>query len=202
MGSFLAFQIYLVCVLLESGAAQAHVNDETQEVSTGDGKVGHERGNIRGSQGRRHLSSVWVDMMHKMDAPLFDFNILVTGYLPFLNFTVNPAFEAMEVLNGTCDTVYLQHPRTFRLCYEGMPLPVSLEGSTRVAGILENDPYKWDGIIHLGFESSAKGLRLETIAANVLAAEENGHIRNADVPCNKKGTPYKDIYEVEKSRHI
>ncbi|CAN0529788.1 unnamed protein product, partial [Ectocarpus sp. 12 AP-2014] len=89
------------------------------------------------------------------------------GYEPFLDNLVNPAQSVAGSLNGTCDTVYLTHPRTMRLCYEGVSVPVTAEGSGWAARQLEETPARWGGIIHLGFESSAKGLRLETIAANV-----------------------------------
>lgn len=49
---------------------------------------------------------------------------------------------------------------------------------------------------HQGFESSAKGLRLETIGANVESSEEYRHVWNADIPCEKKGTPFRYIHQV------
>lgn len=51
-----------------------------------------------------------------------------------------------------------------------------------------------------GFESSARGLRLETIAANVKSSEDFGYMWNADVPCEKEGTPFDYIHEVTRSR--
>ena len=46
-----------------------------------------------------------------------------------------------------------------------------------------------------GFESSAKGLRLETIADNVKSSEECGYMWNADIPCQKEGTPFEYIHQ-------
>ncbi|CAM9210698.1 unnamed protein product [Ectocarpus sp. 8 AP-2014] len=126
---------------------------------------------------------------------LFDFDVLVTGYEPFLDHLVNPAQSVAGSLNGTCDTVYLTHPRTMRLCYEGVSVPVTAEGSGWAARQLEETPTRWDGIIHLGFESSAKGLRLETIAANVKTSDDYHYLWNSDIPCQKEGTPFEYIRE-------
>lgn len=52
-------------------------------------------------------------------------------------------------MNGTCNTVYLKPPRTMRLYYEGVSVPVTTEGSAWAAGELEKDPRRWNGIIHL-----------------------------------------------------
>ncbi|CAN0201610.1 unnamed protein product [Ectocarpus fasciculatus] len=127
--------------------------------------------------------------------PLFDFDVLVTGYEPFLDHLVNPAQRVASALNGTCDTVYLKHPMTMRLCYEGVAVPVTAEGSGWAARQLEETPTRWDGIIHLGFESSAKGLRLETIAANVKTSDDYHYLWNSDIPCQKEGTPFEYIHE-------
>ncbi|CAM9521775.1 unnamed protein product [Discosporangium mesarthrocarpum] len=153
------------------------------------------RGHLENMEPRGRSLSLWPNMLYNVDRPLFDFNVLVTGYLPFGKHPVNPAFEVAQSLNRSCDTIYLRQPHTFRICYEGMALPVNTEGSSKVAGILETDPYRWDGILHLGFESEAKGLRLETIAANVKATEEYGSMWNAEIPCNKEGTPHEDIFK-------
>lgn len=52
-----------------------------------------------------------------------------------------------------------------------------------------------------GFESWARGLRLETIAANVKGSEEYHHMRNSDVPCSKEGTPFRYIQEASDLLH-
>ncbi|CAM9421560.1 unnamed protein product, partial [Hapterophycus canaliculatus] len=87
---------------------------------------------------------------YDVEDPLFDFNVLVTGYEPFLDNAVNPAQGVAVSLNGTCDIVYLDQPRTMRLCYEGVSVPVTTEGSSWAARKLTEDPTRWDGIIHLG----------------------------------------------------
>lgn len=133
--------------------------------------------------------------MYNTDQPLFEFKMLVTGYEPYLDHGVNPAEEVALLLNSSCDIVYLRHPHTLRLCYEGVSMPVSFKGSRWAAGELRRSPLKWDGILHLGFESSAKGLKLETIAANVESSDEYGYMANADVPCQKEGTPFRYIHK-------
>merc|ERR1712087_244669 len=54
--------------------------------------------------------------------------------------------------------------------------------------------FRWHAVVHLGFESAAKGLQLEIAASNVLAVP-NVHTWSADVPCNKSGTARKAIDE-------
>eukprot|EP00904_Undaria_pinnatifida_P010134 jgi/Undpi1/6250/HiC_scaffold_20.g08734.m1 len=126
----------------------------------------------------------------------FDFDVLVTGYEPFLDHATNPAHEVAVSLNGTCDVVPLTSPsRTVRVCYDGVAVAVSPEGSSWTARALQEAPRRWDGIIHLGFESSAKGLKLETVAANVKSSEEYGYMWNADIPCQKEGTPFEYIHQ-------
>eukprot|EP00903_Cladosiphon_okamuranus_P011624 g10933.t1 len=145
---------------------------------------------VRGGFGERRPG-----LVYDTEDPLFDLNVLVTGYEPFLDHPVNPAQEVALSLNGTCITVYLKPPRTMRLCYEGVSMPVTTEGSGWAAGELEKNPGRWNGIIHLGFESSAKGLRLETIAANVKTSDDYHYLWNSDIPCQKEGTPFQYIHQ-------
>ena len=51
-----------------------------------------------------------------------------------------------------------------------------------------------------GFESSAKGLRLETIAANVKTSDDYHYLWNSDIPCRKEGTPFEYIHQVRPRR--
>ncbi|CAM9561316.1 unnamed protein product [Scytosiphon promiscuus] len=82
-----------------------------------------------------------------------------------------------------------------RICFEGVSVPVTTKGSGWAARELTEDPTRWDGIIHLGFESSAKGLRLETIGANVKTSDDYHYLWNSDIPCQKEGTPFDYIHE-------
>eukprot|EP00123_Amoebidium_parasiticum_P006193 comp17208_c0_seq1/m.16154 comp17208_c0_seq1/g.16154 ORF comp17208_c0_seq1/g.16154 comp17208_c0_seq1/m.16154 type:complete len:216 (-) comp17208_c0_seq1:172-819(-) len=90
-----------------------------------------------------------------------------------MNFTHNPSEEVAKKLNGHCAEYHnircAQHP--FRLCIEGVPIPVNDAGAMFVADKLRktNKTHHWDGIIHLGLEDYARGLKLETVAANVKA---------------------------------
>lgn len=71
------------------------------------------------------------------------------GYEPFLDHDTNPAHEVALSLNDTCDTVYLRQPHTFRLCFEGVSVPVNFEGSSWAAKEIRQDPDRWDGVVHL-----------------------------------------------------
>eukprot|EP00752_Nemacystus_decipiens_P010489 g9345.t1 len=145
---------------------------------------------VRGAFGERQPG-----VAYESGDPLFDLDVLITGYEPFLDHLVNPAQEVALSLNGTCSTVYLKPPRTMRVCYEGVSVPVTTEGSSWAAQSLETNPRRWNGIIHLGFESSAKGLRLETIAANVKTSDDYHYLWNSDIPCQKEGTPFEYIHQ-------
>ena len=75
-------------------------------------------------------------------------------------------------------------------------LSVDRQGAERVATALKARPPQWSAVIHLGAESQAKGLRLETAAANVLAMPDS-HAWSADIPCDKTGTKYTNINVTE-----
>lgn len=77
------------------------------------------------------------------------FPLFVSGYESFLDHAVNPSHEVAVSLNDTCDTVFLRHPHTMRLCYRGVSLPVTTEGSNWTASALQENPQRWDGILHL-----------------------------------------------------
>jgi hypothetical protein len=97
--------------------------------------------------------------------------VLVTGFLPFLNFASNPTGQVATLLNGTCHVIDNgDHPE---VCFTGLVVDVSTEGAkeaVREAHSLDSD---YSLVLHLGFESDAKGLKLEAVAANVLGSIEN-----------------------------
>lgn len=135
--------------------------------------------------------------------------VLVTGYGSFGNNTRNPAELVAMLLDGQCVS---------NACFIGRVLPVDRSGAALVASELLAAPVgvsRYDAIVHLGLESSSKGLRIETVAANVLAKElsDGGGAWSAEVPCNKSEpqlspagagganttaavhrTPYEDIF--------
>ena len=88
-------------------------------------------------------------------------------------------------LNGTCAS--LPHPydtdKMLHVCYEGWSLPVNRQGTQKVAQALQKNT-KWDAILHLGLENTAKGLKVETMAMNVLATENNP-TSNVNLHCTK-----------------
>eukprot|EP00929_Paragymnodinium_shiwhaense_P109880 TRINITY_DN76459_c0_g1_i1.p1 TRINITY_DN76459_c0_g1~~TRINITY_DN76459_c0_g1_i1.p1 ORF type:complete len:320 (+),score=30.74 TRINITY_DN76459_c0_g1_i1:75-1034(+) len=117
--------------------------------------------------------------------------VLVTGYQPWGNYSTNPALEVAQRLNGTCFT---------QTCIDAWGIPVTSDGARRVADMLDklhlgsNDAMPWDAVIHLGYESDAKGLRVELAAANVLANVSCHGCWSADVPCNKANTSWRDVH--------
>lgn len=113
--------------------------------------------------------------------------VLLTGYLPWGNMTTtNPASEVASRLDGHCWQ---------DVCFSGRTLPVSRKGASEVANELTASSSRWDAVVHLGFESISKGLRVETVAANVLAKEHGRGGWSADVPCNKSEDQPLDRFE-------
>ena len=107
-------------------------------------------------------------------------HILITGYRAWGNMSSNPAADVASQLNGLCWRNLV--------CFAGRTLPVNRAGAMEVANELaaQTSAYaRWDAVVHLGYESISKGLRIETIAANVLALDRGGGGWSADVPCNK-----------------
>ena len=88
--------------------------------------------------------------------------VLVTGFKPFGNISWNPAEEVALQLNGSC---------LAGVCIEGWSLSVDHGGAEEAARRVVDINQHWDAVLHLGFESVAKGLRIETMAANVLASD-------------------------------
>jgi pyrrolidone-carboxylate peptidase len=123
--------------------------------------------------------------------PTYHFNVLLAGYEAFDGMKSNPAQDIARRLHGKCETVMLREPVTLSICFEGWQLPVNSTGAAMVASALREEPYRWDGVIHMGFEEEAKGLKLELVAANVMATDHGPW--SADVPCEKEGTLYSDI---------
>ena len=103
--------------------------------------------------------------------PANSVNVLVTGFGPFLNYTHNPSQAVAENLDKTCSS-FPDYP--IQVCYEGWVLDVNHDGSSKVANeISGREQLKWGAIIHCGLEDSAKGLKLETVAANILAKDNS-----------------------------
>ena len=91
--------------------------------------------------------------------------VLVTGFGPFRNFTDNPSGDVALLLNGTCHD-------DASFCIEGMKLPVDDAGVRFVETELTiGNPEGWSGIIHLGLENKAKGLKVEVAALNNRASD-------------------------------
>lgn len=99
-------------------------------------------------------------------------SVLVTGFAPFRNFTFNPSGEAALALDGHCAGMGTEGAP--EACFDGRLLTVDRAGASAVAELLgQAGGSKYCAVVLLGFEDSAKGLRLELAAANVRATEDN-----------------------------
>jgi hypothetical protein len=100
-------------------------------------------------------------------------SVLVTGFLPFLDYDDNPSGDVASMINGSClkfPFIERTGPSCIDVCFDGWILPVNTSGSSMVANILNSgESFGYDSILHLGLESAAKGLKLETFASNQLA---------------------------------
>ncbi|KAL1522350.1 hypothetical protein AB1Y20_017342 [Prymnesium parvum] len=116
--------------------------------------------------------------------------VLVTGFEPFGDLTTNPAqLVAAHLASEGCKA---------GVCITAMHLPVNRSGVETVADALSQSPSNspWDAIVHLGYESVSKGLRVEIAAANLLASDHRSPSApgwSADVPCNTTGTEFEPI---------
>lgn len=111
-----------------------------------------------------------------------DATVLVTGYQPWGSLTHNPAAGVATRLNGT---------RVGSCVIESVSLPVSREGAEWAARRLASSNGRIAAVIHLGFESRAKGLKLEVAASNVAA------LSNATEPSAGPGS----VGDAEGDRH-
>ena len=76
------------------------------------------------------------------------------------NFTRNPSGEVALALDGWCHD-------GGSVCIDGLKINVSDAGVQVVQNaLLRGNPFGWGGIIHLGLESTTKGLKVEVAALN------------------------------------
>mmetsp|Transcript_24308 Transcript_24308/g.54826 ORF Transcript_24308/g.54826 Transcript_24308/m.54826 type:complete len:302 (+) Transcript_24308:306-1211(+) len=101
-------------------------------------------------------------------------HVLLTGFKPFLNYKTNPAGQVASILNGTCHRA----SGAPEICFTGMQVEVSRDGVQKAVQHAHAGPY--DIILHIGYESVAKGLKLEGFAANILGAEHQGWSSSMD----------------------
>jgi pyrrolidone-carboxylate peptidase len=92
--------------------------------------------------------------------------VLVTGFLPFDQYPVNPSGDVARQLNGTCSVF-----QGDTVCFDGIVLPVNVTGSSLVALMIDDaakahGDFLYDAVLHMGLEDIAKGLKLETFALN------------------------------------
>jgi hypothetical protein len=94
--------------------------------------------------------------------------VLLTGFGPFRNYTDNPTESIVRMLNESCRA---------GVCFYSHVLTVDDEGARSVEQLVRQQvlreegasPRGWDVILHLGFESHARGLKVETMATNMRA---------------------------------
>ncbi len=98
--------------------------------------------------------------------------VLVTGFLPFADNEVNPSLLVAKRLNNTCDK---------GVCFEGLIVEVTPNGVARAASYINEHDY--DGVLMMGLENSAKGLKLEVVAQNI-EQTATGHGWANDIPLN------------------
>lgn len=91
------------------------------------------------------------------------YHVLITGFEPFANFSDNPTQHVARLLDKSCAA---------GVCFHAHVLSVDERGMARAEALLGEGPGvgaegTWDAAIHLGYEDSARGLKLETIAKNI-----------------------------------
>lgn len=101
--------------------------------------------------------------------------VLITGFVPFLDYDTNPSGDVATQLNGQClnyTSLVKKSAVNLHVCFDGWVLPVNTTGSSLVADLLlQGAPFPYDAVLHLGLEDVAKGLKLETFAINQLAED-------------------------------
>lgn len=132
----------------------------------------------------------------KVWAPPTRLRVLVTGYEAFMNYTTNPSQQVATMLNNTC--ARLHSVSDGEVCVTSIHLSVDRTGASLVASQLVQQAHNvpWDAVLHLGYESISKGLRLEIVAANVLATDSRpprAPSWSVEVPCNKSGTAFEAV---------
>ncbi|WP_075617203.1 pyroglutamyl-peptidase I [Paenisporosarcina indica] len=94
--------------------------------------------------------------------------LLLTGFEPFLSFTLNPTMKIVEELNG-------QHIGDFQIVGKTMTVDFKSSGEQLISFIKEVKP---DAIISLGLAGGRSKITLERIAINIKdgAADNEGNI--------------------------
>lgn len=98
--------------------------------------------------------------------------VLVTGFVPFAENKLNPSQLIATSLNNTC---------TNGVCYDALIVEVTPNGVARAASYINEKNY--DGVLMLGLEDSAKGLKLEVVAQNIEQTSSGNGWAN-DIPQN------------------
>lgn len=74
-------------------------------------------------------------------------------------------------LDKKCIPSDLENVPDFEVCFSSLLLPVNETGATRPAEVLlSGGAQNYDGVVHMGLENGAKGLKLETVGVNALGS--------------------------------
>eukprot|EP00033_Pygsuia_biforma_P002713 GCRY01002997.1.p1 GENE.GCRY01002997.1~~GCRY01002997.1.p1 ORF type:complete len:236 (+),score=32.64 GCRY01002997.1:192-899(+) len=96
------------------------------------------------------------------------FHVLVTGFVPFRNFSENPSQLISENLNGKTTTL----KNGSSIHWTGIQLSVDHVGAETVSKMLISEGNsQYDAIVHLGLSGNAKAVNLENIARNIRVKE-------------------------------
>ncbi|ANU10265.1 pyrrolidone-carboxylate peptidase [Planococcus antarcticus DSM 14505] len=104
--------------------------------------------------------------------------LLLTGFEPFLDYTVNPTMKIVEALDGTITGNY-------RIVGKIMPVDFNLSGGSLIDFIDEEKP---DAVISLGLAAGRYKITPERIALNVKDGDaDNEGNKPVDEPIRKDG---------------
>lgn len=136
---------------------------------------------VVGAEGAASLPEVEI-----LDFTSTPFDVLLTGFGPFLNFTDNPTGAIARRVGSSCrDVTILPDPRVLgrkvqarlHICWHAHVLPVNRSGALwtvqHLKSSMKSDRVAYQAVIHTGFEDSARGLKLEVAASNTMA-KDNG----------------------------
>ena len=76
-------------------------------------------------------------------------HVLLTGYLPWANFTVNPAGEVASALDKSCIPGAVPGIAPFEVCFSSLLLPVNETGATQPAEhLMSGAAQDYDAVLH------------------------------------------------------
>lgn len=122
--------------------------------------------------------------VRELDYTAQPFQVFLTGFLGFLNFSSNPTSDIARILGGTCKDIDIvpdpsqtagsQVKARLRVCFRSEVLPVNETGALWPTQHLRDAARRsgripYDAVMHCGLEDGAKGLKIEVAAVNIKA---------------------------------